>query len=55
MTAAFADVRAAADAVAEIIASHVLPCTLEFMDSVTVNMVEDDVKSGFRATRRLCF
>ena len=46
MTAAFADVRAAADAVAEIIASHVLPCTLEFMDSVTVNMVEDDVKIG---------
>lgn len=46
MTAAFSDVRRAADTVAEIIASHVLPCTLEFMDAVTINMVEDDVKIG---------
>ena len=46
MTAMFPDVRKAADAVADIIAAHILPCTLEFMDSTTINLVEDDVKIG---------
>lgn len=46
MMAVFDDVQKAADAVADIIAAHVLPCTLEFMDNVTINMVEDDVKIG---------
>ncbi len=46
MTAVFDDVQKAADAVAGIIAAHILPCTLEFMDNVTINMVEDDVKIG---------
>jgi len=44
--AVFKDVQNAADAVADIIAAHILPCTLEFMDNVTINMVEDDVKIG---------
>ncbi|MBQ6534435.1 MAG: FAD-binding protein, partial [Opitutales bacterium] len=46
MMAVFSDVQNAADAVAGIIAAHILPCTLEFMDNVTINMVEDDVKIG---------
>ena len=46
MMAVFKDVQNAADAVADIIAAHILPCTLEFMDNVTINMVEDDVKIG---------
>ncbi len=46
MMAIFSDVQKAADAVADIIAAHVLPCTLEFMDNVTINMVENDVKIG---------
>ncbi len=46
MMAVFADVQNAADAVADIIAAHILPCTLEFMDKETINMVEDDVKIG---------
>ena len=46
MMAVFDDVQKAADAVAGIIAAHILPCTLEFMDNVTINMVEDDVKIG---------
>ncbi len=46
MMAVFDDVQKAADAVADIIAAHILPCTLEFMDNVTINMVEDDVKIG---------
>ena len=29
-----------------IIAAHILPCTLEFMDNMTINLVEDDVKIG---------
>ena len=31
---------------ARIIAAHILPCTLEFMDNMTINLVEDDVKIG---------
>jgi len=46
MMAVFSDVQNAADAVAGIISAHILPCTLEFMDNVTINMVEDDVKIG---------
>lgn len=46
MMAVFDDVQKAADAVADIIAAHILPCTLEFMDKATINLVEDDVKIG---------
>ena len=31
---------------ARIIAAHILPCTLEFMDNATINYVEDYVNIG---------
>ncbi|MEG2005393.1 MAG: FAD-linked oxidase C-terminal domain-containing protein, partial [Bilophila sp.] len=34
------------EAVAGIIAAHVVPCTLEFLDHATINYVEDYVKIG---------
>ena len=40
------NVQKASEAVARIIAAHILPCTLEFMDNMTINLVEDDVKIG---------
>ena len=52
MMAVFDNVQKASEAVARIIAAHILPCTLEFMDNMTINLVEDDVKIGLPATRR---
>lgn len=46
MLAAFDDVRKASEAVAGIIAAHVVPCTLEFLDQVTINHVEDHKPVG---------
>ena len=46
MMAVFDDVQKASEAVAGIIAAHILPCTLEFMDNMTINLVEDDVQIG---------
>ena len=46
MMAVFGDIRAAANAVAGIIAAHILPCTLEIMDNATINLVEDNENIG---------
>lgn len=42
MMAIFDDVQKASEAVAGIIAAHVVPCTLEFLDHATINYVEKD-------------
>ena len=44
--AVFPDVQSAAQAVAGIIAAHVLPCTLEFLDNNTIVRVDDFTKAG---------
>ena len=36
----------AAETVSEIIASHIIPCTVEFLDNTTINCVEDYAKIG---------
>ena len=36
----------AAETVSSIIAAKIVPCTLEFLDSVTINCVEDYTKVG---------
>ncbi len=41
MMAVFNGIDAAASSVAGIIAAHILPCTLEIMDSVTISLVEE--------------
>ena len=46
LMATFADVQDAADAVAGIIAAHVVPCTLEFLDNNTIVKVDDYTKAG---------
>ena len=46
MMAVFDDVQKASEAVSRIIAARILPCTLEFMDNMTINLVEDDVQIG---------
>ena len=46
MMAVFDNVQKASEAVARIIAAHILPCTLEFMDNATINYVEDYVNIG---------
>ncbi len=46
MMAIFKNIQDAANAVAGIIAAHILPCTLEIMDSKTINLVEDSEKIG---------
>ena len=46
LMAVFDDMQNAAEAVAGIIAAHVVPCTLEFMDNATINYVEDYVNIG---------
>ena len=38
MMAIFPEVKRASQAVAGIIAAHVVPCTLEFMDNMTINL-----------------
>lgn len=44
--AVFDDVQHAAEAVAGIIAAHIVPCTLELMDKVVINAVEDFMSAG---------
>lgn len=44
--AVFADMQNAADAVAGIIAAHILPCTLEFLDNNTIVRVDDFTHAG---------
>lgn len=46
LMAVFADVQNAADAVAGIIAAHVVPCTLEFLDNNTIVRVDDFTHAG---------
>ena len=46
LTAEFANVQDAGNAVAGIIAAHVLPCTLELLDQNTLKVVEADQKCG---------
>ena len=52
MMAVFDDVQKASEAVSRIIAARILPCTLEFMDNMTINLVEDDVRISRPAKRR---
>ena len=44
--ATFATMSAAADTVSAIIAAKIIPCTLEFLDKVTIRCVEDFAKVG---------
>jgi glycolate oxidase len=46
MLATFARMDAAADTVSAIIAAKIIPCTLEFLDKITLNCVEDYAKIG---------
>lgn len=46
LMAVFANVQDAAEAVAGIIAAHVVPCTLEFLDNNTIVRVDDFTKAG---------
>jgi len=46
MVATFSQMDHAADAVSAIIAAHIIPCTLEFLDRMTIHCVEDYAKIG---------
>lgn len=46
LLAIFDDMEKAAETVSAIVANGIIPCTLEFLDSVTINCVEDYVKIG---------
>lgn len=46
MVASFAQMDYAAQAVSEIIAAQIIPCTLEFLDRTTIRCVEDFAKVG---------
>jgi glycolate oxidase len=46
MVATFAQMDRAAEAVSAIIAAHIIPCTLEFLDRTTIHCVEDYAKIG---------
>jgi len=46
MVATFAQMDRAAEAVSAIIAAHIIPCTLEFLDRTTIRCVEDYAKIG---------
>jgi glycolate oxidase len=46
MLATFLTMEAAADTVSAIIAAKIIPCTLEFLDKITLNCVEDYAKIG---------
>ncbi len=46
MVATFAQMDQAAQAVSDIIAAQVIPCTLEFLDRTTIHCVEDFAKVG---------
>jgi len=45
-SAAFPELTQASQAVARIMSSGILPCTLELMDGVTINVVEDFLQAG---------
>jgi glycolate oxidase len=46
MVATFAQMDRAAEAVSAIIAAQIIPCTLEFLDRLTIHCVEDYAKIG---------
>jgi glycolate oxidase len=46
LVATFAQMDQAAQAVSDIIAAHIIPCTLEFLDRTTIHCVEDYAKVG---------
>ncbi len=46
MVATFSQMDSAAEAVSAIIAAHIIPCTLEFLDRTTIHCVEDYAKIG---------
>lgn len=46
MMAIFDDIQKASEAVANIIAAHIIPCTLEFIDKSTINYVENHTAVG---------
>jgi glycolate oxidase len=46
MVATFAQMDQAAQTVSDIIAAHIIPCTLEFLDRTTIHCVEDFAKVG---------
>ena len=46
MVASFAQMDRAAEAVSAIIAAQIIPCTLEFLDRMTIHCVEDYAKIG---------
>ena len=46
LLATFAQMEAAADTVSAIIAAKIIPCTLEFLDRITIRCVEDFAKIG---------
>jgi len=46
LVATYADLGQAAQTVSDIIAAHIIPCTLEFLDRTTIHCVEDFAKVG---------
>src|SRR5438045_7850278 len=46
MVATFAQMDQAAQTVSDIIAAQIIPCTLEFLDRMTIRCVEDYAKMG---------
>jgi glycolate oxidase len=46
LSATFSSMEAAAAAVSAIIAARIIPCTLEFLDGVTINCIEDFANIG---------
>ncbi|MDR1242011.1 MAG: FAD-binding protein [Deltaproteobacteria bacterium] len=46
MLAEYDDINKASETVAGIIAAHIVPCTLEFLDNNTIKYVEADTKAG---------
>lgn len=46
MVAIYDDINKASETVASIIAAHIVPCTLEFLDQVTIQTVEAATKAG---------
>jgi len=50
MLAYYPKITYAAETVSEIIANHIIPCTVEFLDNTTINCVEDYTKIGLPRT-----
>lgn len=50
LLAVFDKITDAAETVSEIIANHIIPCTVEFIDNTTINSVEDYAKIGLPRT-----